>query len=100
MANDKLLAKLPPQSLEAESALLGAILVNKEVMDKITDVLIAEDFYSQTNQTIYRAILRLYEKRSPIDLVTLTNQLEGIKELDQIGGPAYLADRKSTRLNS
>ena len=92
MANDKLLAKLPPQNLEAESAVLGAILVNKEVMDKIADVLIAEDFYSQANQTIYRAILRLYEKRSPIDLVTLTNQLEGIKELDQIGGPAYLAD--------
>lgn len=92
MANDKLLAKLPPQNLEAESAVLGAILVNKEVMDKVADVLIAEDFYSQANQTIYRAILRLYEKRSPIDLVTLTNQLEGIKELDQIGGPAYLAD--------
>src|SRR3989344_6699118 len=92
MANDKLLAKLPPQNLEAESAVLGAILVNKEVMDKVADVLIAEDFYSQANQTIFRAILRLYEKRSPIDLVTLTNQLEGIKELDQIGGPAYLAD--------
>ena len=60
MANDKLLAKLPPQNLEAESAVLGAILVNKEVMDKIADVLIAEDFYSQANQTIYRAILLLY----------------------------------------
>src|SRR3989344_2529001 len=92
MANDKLLAKLPPQNLEAESAVLGAILVNKEVMDKIADVLIAEDFYSQANQTIFRAVLRLYEKRSPIDLVTLTNELEGVKELDQIGGPAYLAD--------
>ncbi|MEK7171147.1 MAG: replicative DNA helicase [Patescibacteria group bacterium] len=89
---DKNIGKLPPQNLEAESAVLGAVLVNKEAMDKVADILISEDFYSQANQAIFRAVLRLYEKRSPIDLVTLTNELEGVKELDMIGGPAYLAD--------
>lgn len=92
MASDKNIGKLPPQNLEAESAVLGAVLVNKEAMDKVADILISEDFYSQANQAIFRGILRLYEKRSPIDLVTLTNELEGVKELDMIGGAGYLAD--------
>lgn len=89
---DKNIGKLPPQNLEAESAVLGAVLVNKEAMDKVADILISEDFYSQANQAIFRAVLRLYEKRSPIDLITLTNELEGVKELDMIGGAGYLAD--------
>lgn len=89
---DKNIGKLPPQNLEAESAVLGALLVNKEAMDKVADILISEDFYSQANQAIFRGILRLYEKRSPIDLITLTNELEGVKELDMIGGASYLAD--------
>src|SRR3989338_2400845 len=88
----EIIGKLPPQNLEAESAVLGAVLVNKEAMDKVADVVTADDFYRQNHQSIFRAVLRLYEKRSPIDLVTLTNELEGVKELDQIGGPAYLAD--------
>ncbi|MDP3992992.1 MAG: replicative DNA helicase [bacterium] len=92
MASDKNIGKLPPQNLEAESAVLGAVLVNKEAMDKVADILLSDDFYSQANQAIFRGILRLYEKRSPIDLVTLTNELEGVKELDMIGGAGYLAD--------
>ncbi|MBI4948145.1 replicative DNA helicase [Candidatus Berkelbacteria bacterium] len=92
MAKENLLGKIPPQNVEAESAVLGAILVNKEAMDKIGDILIDSDFYLQPNQIIYRAILRLYEKRSPIDLVTLTNELESLKQLDDAGGAAYLAE--------
>jgi len=84
--------RLPPQNTEAEAAALGAVLVSKEAMDKIADMLVAEDFYRQDHQTIFRAILRLYEKRAPIDLVTLTNELEGLKELDEVGGAAYLAE--------
>lgn len=85
------LGKLPPQNIEAESAVLGAVLVNKDAMDKIADVVIADDFYRQDHQKIFRAIVRLFEKRAPIDLVTLTNELEGLKELDSVGGAAYLA---------
>src|SRR5436190_21432451 len=90
------LGKLPPQNIEAEAAVLGAVLVNKDAMDKIADTIIAEDFYRQDHQKIYRAILRLFEKRSPIDLVTLTNELEALKELDSVGGAAYLANLVNT----
>jgi len=90
------LGKLPPQNIEAEAAVLGAVLVNKDAMDKIADVLIAEDFYRQDHQKIFRAVLRLFEKRSPIDLVTLTNELEALKELDAVGGAAYLAQLVNT----
>lgn len=89
---DKVIGKLPPQNTEAEAAVLGAVLINKEAVDKVADILLGEDFYSHANQTIFRAVLRLYEKRSPIDLLTLTNELEGVKELDAIGGGAYLAE--------
>lgn len=92
MAKENLLGKIPPQNIEAESAVLGAILVNKEAMDKVGDILVDGDFYLQKNQIIYRAILRLYDKRSPIDLVTLTNELESLKQLDDAGGAAYLAE--------
>lgn len=87
----ELLGKIPPQNVEAEAAVLGAVLVNKEAMDKISDLLTDGDFYRQDHQIIFRAILRLYDKRSPIDLVTLTNELEGLSQLDQVGGAAYLA---------
>ncbi|HUD21051.1 MAG TPA: replicative DNA helicase [Candidatus Saccharimonadales bacterium] len=85
-------AKIPPQNIEAEAAVLGAALVNKEAMDKIADVLVDSDFYRTDHQIIYRAILRLYDKRAPIDLVTLTNELESLKQIDQVGGAAYLAE--------
>lgn len=90
------IGKLPPQNNEAEAAVLGAILVNKDAMDKIADVIIADDFYRQDHQKIFRAILRLFEKRAPIDLVTLTNELEALKELDSVGGAAYLAELVNT----
>lgn len=83
---------IPPQNIEAEAAVLGAALLNKEAMDKVADFVTAEDFYRQDHQTIFRAILRLYEKGAPIDLVTLTNELESLKELDSVGGAAYLAE--------
>lgn len=91
MAKEGMLGKIPPQNVEAEAAVLGAVLVNKEAMDKVADLVTDSDFYRQDHQTIFRAILRLYDKRSPIDLVTLTNELESLSQLDQVGGAAYLA---------
>lgn len=92
MAKSELLGKIPPQNVEAEAAVLGAILVNKEAMDKVADVVKDIDFYRHDHQIIFRAILRLYDKRSPIDLVTLTNELDSLKQLDEVGGAAYLAN--------
>lgn len=92
MAKEAILGKIPPQNIEAESAVLGAILVNKESMDKVADIIKDVDFYRPSNQVIYRAIVRLFEKHSPIDLVTLSNELESLQQLDQVGGSSYLAD--------
>ncbi|HSX42234.1 MAG TPA: replicative DNA helicase [Candidatus Saccharimonadales bacterium] len=92
MAKEQLLGKIPPQNIEAEAAVLGAVLTSKDAMDKIADIITDVDFYRTDHQTIYRAVLRLYDKRAPIDLVTLTNELEGVKQLDGVGGAAYLAE--------
>lgn len=90
------IGKLPPQNMEAESAVLGAVLVNKDAMDKVAEIIDDQDFYRHDHQIIYRAVLRLYEKRSPIDLVTLTNELDNLKQLDEVGGAAYLANLVNT----
>lgn len=91
MKNELLGTKLPPQNVEAEAAVLGAILVNKEAMDKVADLINDQDFYRHDHQIIFRAVHRLYEKRAPIDLVTLTNELESLNQMDEVGGAAYLA---------
>lgn len=82
---------IPPHSLEAEKSTLGSLLVDKDAIVKISDFIKAEDFYHDAHKMIYRAMMDLYDKRSPIDLVTLTNILEERKELKIIGGASYLA---------
>ncbi|MFA5820529.1 MAG: replicative DNA helicase [Candidatus Gracilibacteria bacterium] len=82
---------VPPHSLEAEMSTLGALLIDKDAIIKISDFLKAEDFYHDSHKIIYQAINDLYDKRSPIDLVTLTNILEDRGELKAIGGASYLA---------
>lgn len=82
----------PPQSLEAEASLLGAILIDADALVKVADSLIVEDFFDHRHQRIYEAVLALYERRSPIDVLTLADQLKGAGFLDAIGGPAYLTE--------
>jgi replicative DNA helicase len=82
---------VPPHSLDAEKSTLGSLLVDKEAVIKVSDFLGADDFYHDAHKSIYESILELYDKRSPIDLVTLTNSLEKKKELKMIGGASYLA---------
>jgi replicative DNA helicase len=83
---------IPPQNLEAEAGLLGGILVDKEALIKVADLVSPDDFYVARNGLIYSAMLDLYEARQPIDLLTLSNRLDEIKELDKIGGAAYLTE--------
>lgn len=83
-------AKIPPQNLAAESSLIGSLLLDKEAIIKIADIVGADDFYVEKNRLIFEAIISLYEKREPIDLVTLSNKLEQMNELDNIGGASYL----------
>lgn len=87
---------IPPHNKEAEQSVLGSILIEKEAMIKIVDLLKPEDFYYDTHRLIYEAMLDLYNRHDPIDLLTLANVLEERKILDKVGGPAYLAELTSS----
>ena len=82
--------KIPPQNTEAEASLLGAVLIDNEALVKIADRVSPDDFYDERHQRIYESIMQLYEKRNPIDVLTLTEQLRSTGLLDMVGGAAYL----------
>ena len=82
--------KLPPQALEVEKTLLGSLLIDKEAINKVADFLRPEDFYQRSHQVIYQAVMALFDKREPLDLLSLSNKLEEMGYLDDIGGMAYL----------
>lgn len=84
--------KIPPQSLDAEMSLLGAVLIDDETLADITEFVKSADFYDKRHGIIYGGMMRLYEKHKPIDLLTLTEELQRKKELDTIGGSAYLTE--------
>lgn len=83
--------KVPPQNLEAEQSVLGSLLLDKDAVIKVSDTLLAEDFYRDDHASIYNAILTLFNDHSPIDVLTLTDILEKQKKLKDIGGASYLA---------
>jgi len=83
--------RLPPQSLEAEQSVLGAILIDRDAIIEVAEFLRPGDFYRQANGRIYSAILDLYERREPIDIVTVAEALERTDELEAVGGRAYLS---------
>jgi replicative DNA helicase len=83
--------RLPPQSLEAEQSVLGAILIDRDVVVEVAEFLRPEDFYRQANGTIYRAILDLFERREPVDIVTVAENLERTGDLEAVGGRSYLS---------
>lgn len=85
-------AKLPPQNTDAEASLLGAILIDADAIVKIADIVRPDDFYEERHRRIYEAILSLYEKHSPIDVLTLSDQLKGTGFLDMAGGAGYLTE--------
>lgn len=82
--------RLPPQNIEAEKSVLGSLMLDKDAILKIADSLEPRDFYKGTHQTIYEIMIELYEKREPIDLLSLSNRLEEKKKLDDVGGITYL----------
>ncbi|HEB75757.1 MAG TPA: replicative DNA helicase [Nitrospirae bacterium] len=88
---DEALDKLPPQNLEAEQSILGAILLDNEALLKSLEVISAEDFYRNTNRLIFNAMVELFEKNEPIDIITLTDHLRTKNQLDAVGGVSYLS---------
>lgn len=84
--------RTPPQNIEAEQAVLGAIFLTDEALVSATELLMPEDFYRAAHQRIYQIMMDLAEKGEPVDLVTVTSELQDRKWLDEIGGVSYLAD--------
>ncbi len=84
--------KVPPQSLDAEKSLLGAVLIDDETLADITEHVTSQDFYDKRHGIIYTAMMRLYEKHRPVDLLTLTDELKRKKDLETIGGSSYLTE--------
>ena len=82
--------KLPPQNLDAEESVLGGLMIDKNAIIRVADVLKAPDFYKPTHGMIYAAILKLYEKSQPIDILTITNTLRDAGQLESVGGATFL----------
>jgi len=84
--------KIPPQNLDAEMSLLGAVLIDEETLADISEHVKPKDFYDKRHGLIYDAMMRLYEKRKPVDLLTLTEELKKKNDIETIGGSAYLTE--------
>lgn len=93
MATKEVIAgKLPPQNLDAEKSLLGAVLIDEETLSDISEHVTSRDFYDKRHAVIFDGMMRLYERHKPVDLLTLTDELKRKKEIDSIGGSAYLTE--------
>lgn len=91
-AIDLNIEKLPPQNIEAEQSILGAIILDNEALPKAIEILGGdEDFYRDFHKRIYRAMLELFNRGEPVDIITLTDYLRKTNELESIGGIAYLS---------
>lgn len=84
--------KVQPQALPLEEAVLGAIMLDKDALPVVLDIIRSESFYSEGHQLIYKAMLRLFEKSHPVDLLTVTEELKKAGDLATVGGPFYLVE--------
>lgn len=96
MAEEKNLSelpeKIPPQNIEAEKCLLGCLMLDKDAIVKVADFLRPEDFYKETHQKIFQAMLDLFQKSEPIDFLSVSNRLKEKGELEEVGGNSYLTE--------
>lgn len=88
---DDNLRKVPPQNLEAESSVLGGILLENEAVNQVLELLRPEDFYRESHRKVFRAIVELSDRSEPVDLITLSDFLKSRGNLEAVGGTAYLA---------
>jgi replicative DNA helicase len=84
--------KIPPQNLDAEKSLLGAVLIDEETLADISEHVTIKDFYDKRHAVIFGGMMRLYEKHKPVDLLTLTEELKRKNEIEIVGGSAYLTE--------
>lgn len=90
-AIDDNLRKIPPQNLEAESSVLGGILLENEAINLVVELLRPDDFYRESHRKIFRAMIEITDRSEPVDLITLSEFMKGRGELEAVGGTAYLA---------
>src|SRR3989344_8662892 len=92
---DKDSLRIPPHSLEAEMALLGSIMLRPDAIYEIIDIVGPQSFYFEKHRTIFEAMLDLFSKHQPIDLLSLSTRLKEKGELDRIGGTTFLTELSS-----
>src|SRR5687768_7634568 len=92
--------KVPPQAKDLEEAVLGAIMLEKSAFDTVVEILKPDCFYVEANQRIYRAMQGLQQKNSPIDLLTVVEELKFREELDLVGGPYYVTKLTNSVVSS
>ena len=88
--------RVPPHNLEAEQAVLAAMLVDREAIARVMEVVDAGCFYRQAHATIYEAAAGLFERGEPVDVITLRDALGGAQKLEEVGGYGYLIDLASS----
>ena len=96
------LGKLPPQAVDLEEAVLGALMLEKDALTNVIDILRPESFYKETHKEIYQAIYDLFQASEPIDILTVTSQLRKTGKIEIVGGPYYitqLTNRVSSAAN-
>lgn len=82
--------RIPPQNIEAEQSVLGAMLISREAIDKAGEILTEDDFYRPDDRIIFSAILDLHSRNEAVDLVTVTEELRKMGKLDTVGGTATI----------
>lgn len=90
--NNSTQVRVPPHSNEAEQSVLGAMLLDKDAVIAVAEFLSPDDFYDERHKEIYESILSLFEERTPVDVLTVTERLKKNKDLKKIGGASYLTD--------
>lgn len=85
------LGKVPPHDLEAEQAVLGSMLTDKDAVIAAMEILEVDSFYRDDNKSIFEAIMNLYSRSEPIDIITLKDELMSLGKFEQVGGLEYLA---------
>jgi replicative DNA helicase len=91
VAESSRIERLPPQNIEAEEAVLGALLIDPDAIIRLATILRQEDYYREKHSWIYDAVLTLHERREPIDFLTVCDELERREQLNQVGGAAFIA---------
>ncbi|MCL5044696.1 MAG: replicative DNA helicase [Deltaproteobacteria bacterium] len=92
MGTEDILRRIPPQNIEAEQSVLGAVLLENDALNQALEILAPEAFYRESHQEIFRAMITLGERGQPVDAITLTEALRGKGVLEAVGGPAYIAE--------